>query len=205
MVTTTISTTLIFVISWPQVTISDSGRNWCVELSPQQRSDLGAAHVLLVDDVAEVAHRPRHVPSHQHASVSPTPDSMKFRSACAENPQVSPYHRSYGQRRRGCSTISGNQTRYASPAATAHHLRLVPFPPVRRPSPSRRFPGVIASASPLGGLPGGRTRNRSNLARQAGVIPIYWRSRSYNQPRCPGLVRRFKAGEHWRTPWLPFK
>jgi len=34
--------------------------------------------------------------------------------------------RSSRQRRRRCSTISGNQTRCASPAATAHHLRLVP-------------------------------------------------------------------------------
>jgi hypothetical protein len=83
MVTTTISTTLIFVISWPQVAISDSGLAWCVELSPPQRSDLGdgAAYALLADDVAEVEHRPRHVPSHQYASFSPTPDSMKFRSA----------------------------------------------------------------------------------------------------------------------------
>jgi putative endonuclease len=35
--------------------------------------------------------------------------------------------RSSRQRRRRCSTISRNQIRCASPAATAHHLRLVPI------------------------------------------------------------------------------
>jgi hypothetical protein len=47
--------------------------------------------------------------------------------------------RSSRQRRRRCSTISGNQSRCASPAATAHHLRLVSIPSGWRPSPERRL------------------------------------------------------------------
>jgi len=47
-------------------------------------------------------------------------------SSSSRSPSRASMDRSSRQRRRKCSTISGNQTRFASPAATAHHLRLVP-------------------------------------------------------------------------------
>jgi hypothetical protein len=53
-------------------------------------------------------------------------------------PQQGLHGQVVSQRRRRCSTISGNQSRCASPAATAHHLRLVPIPSGWRPSPERR-------------------------------------------------------------------
>ena len=59
-------------------------------------------------------------------------------SSSSRSPSRASMDRSSRQRRRRCSTISGNQTRCASPAATAHHLRLVPIPSGWRPSPDRR-------------------------------------------------------------------
>ena len=47
-------------------------------------------------------------------------------------------HTSARQHNRRCSTISENQTRCASPAGTAHHLRLVPISSRWRLSPDRR-------------------------------------------------------------------
>jgi hypothetical protein len=65
-------------------------------------------------------------------------------SSSSRRPSRASMDRSSRQYRRRCSTISGNQTRCASPAATAHHLRLVPGNPLGwRPSPDRRFPRVI--------------------------------------------------------------
>jgi hypothetical protein len=58
-------------------------------------------------------------------------------SSSSRSPSRASMDRSSRQRRRRCSTISGNQTRCASPAATAHHLRLVPLPSGWRPSPDR--------------------------------------------------------------------
>jgi len=59
-------------------------------------------------------------------------------SSSSRSPSRASMGRSSRQRRRRCSTISGNQTRCASPAATAHYLRLVPIPSGWRPSPDRR-------------------------------------------------------------------
>jgi hypothetical protein len=59
-------------------------------------------------------------------------------SSSLRSPSRASMDRSSRQRRRRCSTISGNQTRCASPAATAHHLKLVPISSGWRPSPDRR-------------------------------------------------------------------
>jgi hypothetical protein len=59
-------------------------------------------------------------------------------SSSSRSPSRASMDRSSRQRRRRCSTISGNQTRCASPAATAHHLRRVPIPAGWRSSPGRR-------------------------------------------------------------------
>jgi hypothetical protein len=58
-------------------------------------------------------------------------------SSSSHSPSKASMDRSSRHRRRRCSTISGNQTRCASPAATAHHLGLVPIPGWRL-SPGRR-------------------------------------------------------------------
>ena len=70
-------------------------------------------------------------------------------SSSSRRPSRASMDRSSRQYRRRCSTISGNQTRCTSPAATAHHLRLVRGTPLGwRPSPDRRVPGVIPLARP---------------------------------------------------------
>jgi hypothetical protein len=63
---------------------------------------------------------------------------LSMSSSSSRSPSNASMDRSSRQRRRTCSTILGNQTRCASPAATAHHLRLVPIPSGWRPSPDHR-------------------------------------------------------------------
>ena len=117
-------------------------------------------------------------------------------SSSARSPSRSLMGRSSRQRRRRCCTISGNQTRCASPAATADHSRLVLFPSGSRPSSSRRFPG--GSRVRVAGLgraekppAGGPNRGLLNPSAYCGTYPVRGPSRPYNH------------AQHWLLPPAP--
>ena len=79
-------------------------------------------------------------------------------SSSARSPSRSLMGKSSRQRRRGCCTISGNQTRCASPAATSDHSRPVLFLSGSYPSSSRRVSAASRLSGRTGKSPRGRTR-----------------------------------------------